>query len=113
MAPKARITLGKFQNVDLRVARVVAAPRAEGTRFPSRALTLDLGPLGEWTSVAQFALVEEADLVGRLVVACVNLGDRELGPYVSQALTLGTMHPDGPADEHQAVPLYAHPLASP
>lgn len=110
---KAQITFGKFQNVDMRVARVVAAPLAEGTRFTSRVLTLDLGPLGERTSVAQFALVDEADLVGRKVVACVNLGVRELGPHTSEALTLGTHHPDGSAEESQAVPLYAPDLASP
>ena len=106
--PKAQITFGKFSNVDMRVARVVAAPRAEGTRFPSRVLTLDLGPLGRRTSVAQFALVDEAELVGRHVVACINLGVRDLGPYTSECLTLGTTHPDTPADEHQAIPLYAH-----
>jgi tRNA-binding protein len=111
--PKAQITFGKFQNVDMRVARVVAAPRAEGTRFPSRVLTLDVGSLGPRTSVAQFALVDEAELVGRNVVACVNLGGRDLGPYTSECLTLGTTHPGTPADEHQAVPLYAHPLATP
>lgn len=110
---KAQITFGKFQNVDMRVARVVSAPVAEGTRFSSRVLTLDVGPLGQRTSVAQLALVDEADLVGRNVVACVNLGPRELGPYVSEALTLGTPHPDSPDDESQAVPLYASDLASP
>lgn len=110
---KAQITFGKFQNVDMRVALVEAAPLAEGTRFPSRVLTLDLGPLGRRTSVAQFAMVDEDDLVGRKVVACVNLGVRELGPYTSEILTLGTMHPDGPAHESQAVPLYASDHAHP
>ena len=111
--PKAQITFGKFQNVDMRVARVVAAPMAEGTRFPSRVLTLDLGPLGERTSVAQFALVDETELVGRHLVACVNLGVRELGPYTSECLTLGTPHPDSPDDEAQSIPLYAHALSQP
>jgi len=110
---KAQITFGKFQNVDVRVARVVAAPLAEGTRFASRVLTLYVGPLGERTSVAQLALVDEADLVGRNVVTCVNLGVRELGPYKSECLTLGTPHPDGPDDESQALPLYASELARP
>lgn len=110
---KAQITFGKFQNVDMRVARVVAAPLAEGTRFASRVLTLDVGPLGERTSVAQLALVDEADLVGRNVVTCVNLGVRELGPYKSEVLVLGTPHPDGPDDESQALPLYASEHARP
>jgi tRNA-binding protein len=108
---KAQITFGKFQNVDMRVARVVAAPMAEGTRCASRVLTLDLGPLGPRTSVAQFALIDESELVGRNVVACVNLGVRDLGPYTSECLTLGTPHPEGPDHESQAIPLYAHDKA--
>ena len=110
---KPQITFGKFQNVDMRVARVVAAPLAEGTRFTSRVLTLDLGPLGSRTSVAQLALVDEDDLVGSLVVACVNLGPREVGPYTSEVLVLGTPHPKGPDHESQAVPLFASPEAAP
>jgi tRNA-binding protein len=110
---KPQITFGKFQNVDMRVARVVSAPLAEGTRFTSRVLTLDLGPLGTRTSVAQLALVDEPDLVDHLVVCCINLAPRDVGPYTSEVLVLGTPHPQTPAHESQAIPLRAHPLASP
>lgn len=102
-----------FQQLELRVARVRAAPLAEGTRAPSRVLTLDLGPLGVRTSVAQFALVPEADLVGRLVVVCSNLGTRRIGRYRSEALVLGTPHPGSPDGQAQALPLAAHPDAAP
>jgi tRNA-binding protein len=112
-AEKPRITFGKFDNVDLRVARVVAAPRAEGTRHPCRVLTLDLGTLGRRTSVGQYALVDEAELQGRNVVACVNLGAREMGPYRSDALVLGVAHPDSPPGQAQALPLQASEMASP
>jgi tRNA-binding protein len=104
--PKNQITFGKFQNVDLRVARVISAPLADGTRNPSRVIRLDLGPLGERTSVGQYALVDEADLVERKVVVCINLGVREMGPYKSEALLLGAPHPDSPEDQAQATPLY-------
>ncbi|MEU7615205.1 hypothetical protein AB0B27_03710 [Micromonospora rifamycinica] len=104
-AAKPQITFGKFQNVDLRVARVVSASMAVDTRFPSRVLELDLGPLGRRVSVGQYALIGEADLVGTNVVACVNLGQREMGPYVSQALVLGAPHPASPPDQAQALPL--------
>jgi tRNA-binding protein len=104
--PKPQITFGKFQNVDLRVARVLQAPLAEGTRHPTRVFRLDVGPLGERRSIGQFALVDEAELVGRHVVVCVNLGTREMGPYVSEALVLGAPHPQSPEDQAQATPLY-------
>lgn len=110
---KAQITPGKFDNVDLRAARVRSAPLAEGTRFPCRVLTLDLGPLGERVSVGQYALIEESSLVGTTVVACVNLGGRDMGPYRSDALVLGTRHPDSPEDQGQAIPLAADPSTAP
>ena len=110
---KDKTTFGKFQNIDMRVARIAAAPLAEGTRARMRRLTLDLGELGERMSVGQFALVEETDLVGAKVVACINLGERPIGGLVSQALVLGTPHPDSPDDEDQAVPLRADPDATP
>jgi tRNA-binding protein len=110
---KQKITLGKFQNVDIRVAEVVAAPLAEGTKSHSRVLTLDLGELGERTSVGQFALLADSELIGTKVIACINLGERPMGPLVSQALVLGTPHPDSPDNEDQALPLRPDPAAQP
>lgn len=103
---KAQITFGKFQNVDMRVARIVSAPMAEGTAKPCRVITLDVGHLGSMTSIGQFALVTEENLVNRHVVICCNLGTRAMGPYVSEALVMGAPHPDSPADQAQATPLY-------
>ncbi|WP_456424972.1 tRNA-binding protein [Rhodocaloribacter sp.] len=102
-----------FLRLDFRVARVTRAPLAVGTRAPSRVLTLDLGPLGVRTSVAQFALVPEAEMVGQNVIACRNLGVRRVGKYASEALVLGTPHPDNPPGQGQALPLFAHPEAAP
>ena len=110
---KPQITIGKFQNVDLRVARVVSVTDAEGTRNPARVIVLDLGPLGQRTSIGQYALINESDLVGRNVIACVNLSVREIGPYKSEALLLGAPHPASPADQDQATPLYVDGAAQP
>lgn len=116
--PKPIITLGKFQNVDLRVARVVEVsdvleiPDARGGN-PKRCrlIKLDLGELGTKSSVGQFAMVPTEQLLNRKVVACCNFAPRPMGEHLSEVLTLGTSHPSGPADESQAVPLYAHDLA--
>jgi tRNA-binding protein len=48
---KQKITFGKFENVDMRVARILSARPAEGTAVPSRYLELDLGHLGPRASV--------------------------------------------------------------
>lgn len=109
---KPPITFGKFANVDVRVVRVVSAPLATGTSKPCRVLTLDAGELGTFTSVGQYALVPEHELVGSNLVAVCNLSPRPMGPYTSEVLVLGVPHPDSPNDEAQALPLRADARAA-
>jgi tRNA-binding protein len=111
--PKQKITFGKFENVDMRIGRVLAAPLAESSRFPSRVIQIDLGPLGTVQSVGQYALVAEEELIGKNVVVCVNLGSREMGSYISDALMLGAPHPDNPDGQSQATPLWADERVAP
>ncbi len=109
---KQRVTFGKFANIDMRVATVISAPMAEGSRYPSRYLTLDAGHLGSFRSVGQYALIAEEDLVGKKLVICCNLAPRQMGDYESEVLVLGTLHPETPSDQEQAVPLYADERSS-
>jgi len=109
---KPIVTFGKFSNIDMRVATVVSAPMAQGTQKPCRLFTLDLGHLGMLTSVGQFALIPEGELVGRKLIVCCNLGPKPMGPYVSEALVLGVLHPRSAEDEDQAMPLYVDSGAS-
>jgi tRNA-binding protein len=108
---KPKITFGKFANVDMRVAQVISADLTEETRSPCRVLELDLGQFGRLRSVGQFALVPEDQLIGRKVIACCNLGTRQMGSLTSEALVLGVPHPDSPDDQDQAMPLQAHESA--
>jgi tRNA-binding protein len=103
---RPQVSFAGFESVDMRVGRVVSADMALGTRAPSRVIRVDLGSLGIVQSVGQLALVPEAELVGRNVVVCINLGPRKIGRYVSEALVLGVPHPDGPEGQAQATPLY-------
>jgi tRNA-binding protein len=105
---KPQTTKGKFDNIDLRVATVRSVTPATGTPHPTVVLALDAGPLGQFTSVGQFALVKHEELLERKVIICCNLGSRAMGNHVSDALTLGTRHPASPLGEDQAIPLYAH-----
>lgn len=51
---------------------------------------IDFGPLGEKRSSAQIrALYTPEELVGRLVIAAVNLGERNIAGFVSEVLVLG------------------------
>jgi tRNA-binding protein len=79
-----------FETLDLRVGRVRRVEVNEGARKPSLKLWIDFGPLGEKTSSAQLrALYRPEELVGRLVVAAVNLGTRKIAGFTSEVLVLG------------------------
>lgn len=108
---KPQITRGKFQNVDLRVAKVISAPEARGTPYPCRVITLDAGSLGQFVSVGQFVLIPEEELVGRKVLICCNLGERDIGDYRSEVLVLGAHHPESPENQSQAIPFFINDMA--
>lgn len=76
--------------LDLRVGRVTRAEPNTKARKPAHKLWIDFGPLGEKRSSAQLAEVyTPEDLVGRLVIAAVNLGTRNIAGFESEVLTLG------------------------
>ena len=88
--------LTAFEVLDLRVGRIVRADLNERARKPSYKLWVDFGPLGEKTSSAQLrALYRPEELVGRLVVAAVNLGTRNIAGFISEVLVLGVPSEQG------------------
>jgi len=79
-----------FETLDMRVGRVLRAEVNERARKPSLKLWIDFGPLGEKTSSAQLrSLYSSEELVGRLVIAAVNLGTRNIAGFTSEVLVLG------------------------
>jgi tRNA-binding protein len=79
-----------FATLDLRVGRIVRAESNARARKPSYKLWIDFGLLGEKTSSAQLTTRYSAqDLPGRLVIAAVNLGERNIAGFTSQVLVLG------------------------
>lgn len=86
-----------FQTLDLRVGRILEAAPNPKARKPSYILRVDLGPeLGIKTSSAQVtALYSPETLIGRQVVAAVNLGSRNIAGVVSEVLVLGLPDPAG------------------
>lgn len=72
------------------MGRVLRAEPNERAHKPSYKLWVDFGPLGEKTSNAQLrALYRVDELVGRLVVAAMNLGPRNIAGFKSEVLVLG------------------------
>jgi tRNA-binding protein len=85
-----------FDTLDLRVGRVVRAEPNERARKPAHKLWIDFGPLGEKTSSAQLRALYPAEaLVGRLVIAAVNLGTRNIAGFTSEVLVLGLPDVEG------------------
>lgn len=79
-----------FTQLDLRVGRVVRCEPNDGARKPAFKLWIDFGPLGVKQSSAQLTDLYTPDtLMGRLVVAAVNLGTRKINGFISEVLVLG------------------------
>jgi tRNA-binding protein len=94
-AESAPLSYAEFQRVDIRVGRVVAVDDFPEARKPAYKLRIDFGgDLGIKKSSAQATkhYGREA-LLNRLVVAVVNFPPKQIGPYMSEVLTLGV--PDG------------------
>src|SRR5579884_1052403 len=87
-----------FFALDIRVGTVTSAEPFPEARKPSIKLAIDFGAeLGVKRSSAQLTRrYEPSSLVGRQVVAVVNIGTRRIAGYESEVLVLGAM-PD-PAD---------------
>jgi tRNA-binding protein len=74
----------------------VRAEPNERARKPSYKLWIDFGSLGEKTSNAQLRpLYRPEELVGRLVIAAVNLGSRNIAGFSSEVLVLGLPNEEG------------------
>ena len=91
------ITFAEFERVDIRVGRIVRAEAFPEARKPAYKLTIDFGEaLGTRSSSAQLTARYEAEaLVGRLVLAVVNFPPRQIGPFMSEVLTLGVPDAQG------------------
>jgi tRNA-binding protein len=82
--------LEALETLDLRVGRILRAEPNTRARKPSYKLWIDFGPLGEKTSSAQLtARYQPEQLTGRLIVAAVNLGPRNIAGFQSEVLVLG------------------------
>ncbi len=86
---------GSFDELDIRVGRVLDAAEAR-TRKPTYRLTIDFGPeVGTRVSCGAYRNYSAQQLVGRLVVAIVNLGTKQMGPETSEVLVLGVTNARG------------------
>ncbi len=92
-----QITFEHFETVDIRVGTIIDALPFPQARKPAFKLTIDFGAeIGLKMSSAQLTVHYKPDqLIGRQVCAVVNFPPRQIGPFISEVLTLGMPDEDG------------------
>jgi tRNA-binding protein len=86
-------TADEFAAIEIRVGTIVAARPFPEARKPAIKLTIDFGDeIGIRRSSAQLTVhYTPEELVGRQIVAAVNLGTRRIAGFESQVLVLGAL----------------------
>ena len=106
----APLSYAEFQRVEIRVGRIVEVLDFPEARKPAYKLRIDFGAaIGVKKSSAQATrYYTKPDLLNRLVVAVVNFPPKQIGPYMSEVLTLGV--PDGDGEVVLLVPEREAPI---
>ena len=94
---KPQVSFSQFLDLDIRVGTIITVEDFPEARKPAWKLTIDFGPdIGIKKSSAQITVLYDAvSLRGRQVLAVVNFPPRQIGPFISEVLTLGLTDADG------------------
>ena len=94
---KPQIDFSDFDKVDIRVGRVLSVEDFPEAKKPAFKLKIDLGEeIGIKKSSAQLVGAHTKDeLKNALVMCVVNFAPRQVGPFISEVLTLGFANAEG------------------
>ena len=98
------IDYSDFEKVDLRVGKIISVDDFPEAKKPAYKLTIDFGgEIGIKKSSAQITHhYSKEKLVGKEVLGVVNFPPKQIGPFMSECLTLGL--PDGEGNVVLAAP---------
>lgn len=93
-------TYENFKKLDIRVGKIVNVEDFPEARKPSYKLTIDFAQeIGVKKSSAQLVKhYTKEQLIGKFVLGVVNFPPRQIGPFMSEVLTLGV-----PDDENECI----------
>jgi tRNA-binding protein len=93
----AMIEYNDFLKVDIRVGKIITVEDFPEARKPAYKLTIDFGEeIGIKRSSAQITdLYKKEDLIETYVLGVVNFGQKQIGPFISEVLTLGVADEKG------------------
>jgi tRNA-binding protein len=92
------ITYDDFVKVDIRAGTIVQVDNFPEARKPAYKLVIDFGPeMGMKKSSAQITehYPDKDALIGKQVLAVVNFPSKQIGPFISEVLTLGLPDSNG------------------
>ena len=85
-----------FANIDIRVGQIISAEVFEEAKKPAYILKIDFGnDIGIKKTSAQITNYQLDELVGVRCIGVINLGDKQIGPIISQCLILGSINENG------------------
>jgi tRNA-binding protein len=91
------VTYNDFSKIDIRVGTILEVQDFPEARKPAYKLVIDFGPeVGTKKSSAQITKhYKKEDLIGRQIIAVANFPPRQIGPFMSEVLTLGLPDQNG------------------
>lgn len=90
------INYSDFEKVDIRVGEIVSVEDFPQARKPAYKLTIDFGPeIGIKKSSAQIVTnYTKEELIHKQVMGVINFPPKQIGPFISEVLTLGVVDED-------------------